>query len=79
MLALEEDLDDQTSLVPKELNKRKLQNQTDYLKNVKKEKKVCESSDIRNFVGFAKKSSTLKIKNLEEKALMTILKKGTFN
>ena len=57
------DSDDQTSLVLKKQNKRKMQIQTDYLQNVKKEINVCESSDTRNFVGFAKKSFLIKIED----------------
>ena len=61
MSALKKDLDDQTSLFPKKMNKRKLQNPTDYLHNVKKERNLCKNSNTRNLVSYAKKNSLIKI------------------
>ena len=78
MFALEKDLDDQTFLVPKKMNKRKIQNPTDHLQNVKKEKRLCQSSNTRNFVSYAKKNSLIKIGDETKKALMTVSKKGDF-
>ena len=45
MFALTKDLDYEKSLVPKKLNKRKIQNPTDYLQNVKKNINECKKSN----------------------------------
>ena len=63
MFTLKINLDYKTSLVPKKLNKRKLQNATDSLQNMKKEINVCKSSNTRSFVGFAKKNFLTKIED----------------
>ena len=78
MIALKKDLDDQTSLVPMKMNKRKIQNPTYCLQNVKKEINVCQSSKTRNFVCYAKNNSLIKIGDETKKALMTIFREGTF-
>ena len=72
MFALKKNLGDQTLLVPKKRNKRKIQNPTGYLQNVKKETNLC------NFVSYAKKKSLIKIGDKTKKTLTTISKKGTF-
>ena len=77
MFTLKINLDNKTSLVPKKLNKKKMQNLTDYLQNMKKEINVCESSDTRNFVGFAKKSSLIKIEDKIEKSAKIVVRLGT--
>ena len=71
MFALKKDLDDQTLLVPKKRNKRKIQNPTGYLQNVKKETNLC------NFVSYAKKKSLIKIGDKTKTALMTVSNSGT--
>ena len=71
------DVGDQKSLVLKKLKKRKIENQTDYLQNVMQEINVCESSDTRNFVGFAKKSSLIKIEDKIEKSAKIVVRLGT--
>ena len=78
MIALKKDLDDQTSLVPMKMNKRKIQNPTYCLQNVKKEINICQSSNSINFVSYAKKNSLIKIGDETKKALMSIFKKGAF-
>ena len=78
MFALEKDLDDQTFLVPKKMNKRKIRNTTVHLHNVKKERSLCQSLNNRNFVSYAKKNSLIKVGDETKKALMTVSKKGEF-
>ena len=78
MFALKKDLDDQTSLFLKKMNKKKLQNLTDYLQNVEKERNLCKNSNTRNFISYAKKNSLIKIGYETKKALMTVFRESTF-
>ena len=74
MFKLKKNLNDQTYIVPEKRNKIKIEKPTDYLQNVKKEKK----SNTKNFVSYAKKNSLIKIGNETKKTLTTISKKVPF-